>query len=91
MTFCSTRPATALSRYAITPDGSLTLLGSTTFTNGLGAVDARLSPDGKYLSVTGGRGQVIATFAVNGSDLAELPSSPTPLPAGTSPTGLAVV
>ncbi|MGI8665066.1 MAG: lactonase family protein [Jatrophihabitans sp.] len=80
-----------LSRYAIQRDGSLVLLGSTSFTNGVGAVDARLSPDGRYLSVTGGRGLVVSTFAVHGGDLTELPSSPVALPAGTSPTGLVVL
>lgn len=80
-----------LSRYAIQPNGSLALLGTTEFTNGLGAVDARLSPDGRTLSVAGGRGLVVSTFAVHGGDLTELPSSPTPLPAGTSPTGIVVL
>jgi 6-phosphogluconolactonase len=80
-----------LSSFAINPDGSLVLLGTTPFTNGLGAVDARLSPDGSTLSVTGGRGQVVSTFAVNGGQLTELASSPTPLPAGSSPTGLVVL
>jgi 6-phosphogluconolactonase (cycloisomerase 2 family) len=80
-----------LSRYAINTDGSLTLLGTTGFTNGAGAVDARLSPDGKFLSVTGGRAQVISSFAVDGANLTELPSSPTPLPAGTSPMGIVVL
>jgi len=80
-----------LSRYSIARDGSLTLLGTTTFTNGLGAVDARLSPDGRTLSVTGGRGHVLTTFAVNGGDLTELPTSPTPLPAAGAPTGLVVL
>jgi 6-phosphogluconolactonase len=80
-----------ISSYAIKPGGSLVLLGSTGFTNGVGAVDARLSPDGRTLSVTGGRGLVISTFAVHRGDLTELPSSPTPLPAGTSPMGLVVL
>ena len=66
------------------------LIGSTPFNNGLGAVDARLSPDGTTLRVTGGRGQVVSMFAVDGGDLTELPSSPTPLPAGTAPTGIVV-
>ena len=55
-----------ISRYSINRDGSLVLLGSTPFNNGLGAVDARLSPDGKTLAVTGGRGQVVSMFAVSG-------------------------
>jgi len=77
-----------LSRYEIKPDGSLKLLGSTAFTNGAGAVDARLTPDGKFLSVTGGSGLVVSTFAVRGGNLAELASSPVALPAGTAPMGL---
>lgn len=79
-----------ISRYSINRDGSLVLLGSTSFTNGLGAVDARLAPDGRTLSVTGGRGQVVSTFAVDGGELTELASSPTPLPADSSPTGIVV-
>ena len=80
-----------LSRYAIGRDGALSLIGTTPFTNGAGAVDARLSPDGKFLYVTGGRGQVVSGFAVNGGDVTELPGSPTPLPAGTSPMGIVVL
>ena len=81
-----------LSRYAIGRDGSLSLIGTTAqFTNGAGAADARLSPDGKFLFVTGGRGLVVSGFAVNGGDVTELPISPTLLPAGTAPTGIVVV
>jgi 6-phosphogluconolactonase (cycloisomerase 2 family) len=80
-----------LSRYGIGRDGSLTLIGTTAFTNGTGAVDARLSPDGRFLFVTGGRGLVVSGFAVHGGDVTELASSPTPLPGGTSPTGIVVM
>ena len=80
-----------LTRYAIGRDGSLSLIGTTAFTNGAGAVDARLSPDGRFLFVTGGRGLVVSGFAVHGGDVNELPSSPTALPAGTAPTGIAVL
>ena len=80
-----------LSSYAIGRDGSLSLIGTTAFTNGAGAVDARLSPDGRFLFVTGGRGLVVSGFAVHGGDVTELPSSPTALPAGTAPTGIVVL
>jgi 6-phosphogluconolactonase len=80
-----------LSSYSIGRDGALTLFGTFAFTNGAGAVDARLSPDGKTLSVTGGRGLVVSTFAVNGGTVTELPSSPVALPAGTAPTGIVVL
>ena len=80
-----------LSRFAINDDGSLTLLGSTSFNDGVGAIDARLSPDGKTLSVVGGRSHLVTTFAVSGGDLTELPSSPVALPAAGAPSGIVVL
>ena len=48
-----------ISSYSINPDGSLVLLGSTPFGSaGAGAVDARLSPDGKTLLVDGSKANV---------------------------------
>ena len=41
--------------------------------------------------MTGGRGRVLSTFAVDGGDLTELAGSPVALPAGSSPTGLVVL
>lgn len=64
---------------------------TTPFINSVGAVDARLSPDGKTLSVTGGRGYVVSTFAVDEEALTELASSPTPLPAEGAPMDLVVL
>jgi 6-phosphogluconolactonase len=64
--FAINTASTNLSRYAISDDGSLSLLGSTTFNDGVGAIDARLSPDGRTLSVIGGRSHLISTFAVAG-------------------------
>ncbi len=81
----------SISSYAISPGGSLTLIGSTPFGSaGAGAVDARLSPDGRTLLVNGSKANVIASFAVNGGNLTELPSSPTPLPAGAVASGIVV-
>ena len=80
----------SISSYAINPGGSLTLIGSTPINGGGADIDARLSPDGRYLLVDGSGMHFISVFAVNGGSLTELPSSPTPLPAGvTSSSGIA--
>ena len=79
-----------ISSYTINPNGSLTLIGSTPINGGGADIDARLSPDGKYLLVDGSGKHFISVFAVNGGSLTEVPSSPTPLPAGvTSSSGIA--
>ena len=78
-----------VSSYAIHADGSLTLSANAPFTNGAGAVDARLSPDGTTLSVTGGRGHVLSTFAVHGGIPDPSWGTPRLAPAAdTAPTGL---
>jgi 6-phosphogluconolactonase len=78
-----------ISSYAINPGGSLTLISSTPITGGGADIDARLSPDGKYLLVDGSGMHFVSVFAVNGGSLTEVPSSPTPLPAGvTSSAGI---
>ena len=81
-----------ISRFAIAPGGALTLLGSTPLrgTGGVGAVDARLSPDGRFLYVDESKTGAVAAFAVHGGNLTELPGSPTSLPAGAAPAGIAV-
>ena len=80
-----------ISGYAIKRDGSLVLIGSFAIRAGGANIDARLSPDGKYLLVNGSGTHVVSVsvFAVNGGNLTEVPSSPTPLPAGaTSSSGI---
>jgi 6-phosphogluconolactonase len=81
-----------ISRYSVAPDGALRLLGSTPVgqTGGVGAVDARLSPDGRDLYVDESRIGKVGEFAVNGGNLTELASSPVALPAGATPAGIAV-
>ena len=81
-----------ISRYAITRGGTLTLLGSTPVggTDGVGAVDARLSPNGHWLFVDQSAAHAVGTFIVDDGNLAELPGSPTALPAGAAAAGIAV-
>ena len=83
----------SISRYVIAADGSLTLLGSTAMKQpaGLSPFDARLSPTGSFLYVVDSGRDAVSAFGVSGGDLTELPSSPTPGPAGAAPFGLVVV
>ena len=82
----------SVSSYAIGRDGSLRLIGSTPFTgpSGLAPEDARLSPDGRTLWVVDSGGRAVSAFEVRGGQLAELPGSPTALPASTAPFGIVV-
>ena len=81
-----------ISRYSIATSGALTLLGSTPVkaTGGVGAVDARLSPNGRTLYVDESKIGAVGAFAVNGGNLTELASSPASLPAGATPAGIVV-
>jgi 6-phosphogluconolactonase len=90
--FTSNTAVPSISRYSIAHDGSLTLLGSTQLSavSEAGPVDLRLSPNGKALYVVDGGSLAVTSFAVHGGDLTELASSPTALPAGTSPVGIVV-
>jgi 6-phosphogluconolactonase len=81
--------SSSISRYSIAADGTLTLLGSTPFA-GRGAFDARLSPDGSTLFLVEDGSDAVGAFAVDGGNLTELTSSPTPLPAGAKPFGIVV-
>ncbi|HEX5291954.1 MAG TPA: beta-propeller fold lactonase family protein [Streptosporangiaceae bacterium] len=76
-----------ISSYAINASGSLTLIGSTPIRGGGANIDARLSPDGRTLSVDGSGAHILSVFAVSGGHLTEVPSSPTPLPGG-APSGI---
>jgi len=82
----------SISRFSIAADGTLTLLGSTpvSATGGVGAVDARLTPDGATLYVDESRIASVGGFEVDGGNLTELSSSPTALPVGATPAGIAV-
>jgi 6-phosphogluconolactonase len=81
----------SISRYAIGSDGALALLGSTPLGGGVSTpFDTRLAPDGGTLWVLDTGSATVSGFAVSGGSLAELPSSPTPLPAGATAFGIVV-
>jgi 6-phosphogluconolactonase (cycloisomerase 2 family) len=84
--------SSTISRYLVARDGTLTLLGSTPVrgTAGIGAVDARLSPNGRWLFLDESAAHAVGTFIVDDGSLTELPDSPTPLPLGAAPAGIAV-
>jgi 6-phosphogluconolactonase len=84
--------SSSVSRYSITRDGSLGLLGSTTLHDptGLAPVDARLAPDGRTLWVVDGGTRAVSGLTVHRGDLTELSQSPTPLPTGSAPFGIVV-
>ena len=89
--FTTNTASGTISRFSIAPRGTLRLLGSTPVRGtGVGAVDERLSPGGRTLYVNEAAAGAVAAFAVHGGHLTELPSSPTPLPAGATPAGIAV-
>lgn len=81
-----------VSRYAIDPSGSLTLLGSTPVNSGggVGGTDAALTPSSQNLYVNETAAHGVAEFAVNGGDLTELPGSPVALPSGVTAAAGAV-
>jgi len=85
--------STTISSYRIRENGSLRYLTSTPFSSGLGIrpFDARLDVGGRYLYVIDAAIASISGFAVSGGSLTELTSSPTALPTGATPFGIATV
>jgi 6-phosphogluconolactonase len=79
-----------ISSYQIASDGALSLLGSTTVSSsrGVGAVDARLSPDGGLLYVDESQAGAIGAFTVSGGSLTELGTFS--LPVGAAAAGIVV-
>jgi 6-phosphogluconolactonase (cycloisomerase 2 family) len=89
--FAVNTASSSVSSYSIAAGGALTLIGSTPLAHTpAGAEDARLSPDGTTLWVVDAGADAVSGFTVNGGTLVELPGSPTPGPAGASPSGIVV-
>jgi 6-phosphogluconolactonase len=80
----------SISSYSIATGGSLTLLRNTPLKAAGTPEDARLSPDGRTLWVVDPTANTVSGFTVDGGSLTELPSSPTPAPAGAAPAGIVV-
>lgn len=80
----------SISRFQIAANGKLTLLGFTPVSGqlGVGAVDARLSTDGRTLYVDESKADSVGEFSVDGGQLTE--QGTIALPAGATPAGLAV-
>jgi 6-phosphogluconolactonase (cycloisomerase 2 family) len=80
----------SISRYSISQEGTLTLLGSTQVSSqsGVGAVDARLSADDRTLYVDESRVDTLGVFAVDHGQLTA--QGTVALPAGASPAGVAI-
>jgi 6-phosphogluconolactonase len=85
--------STTISSYRILSNGSLRVIGSTPFSSGTGIrpFDARLDASGEHLYVVDAAIASVSGFSVSGGSLTELASSATPLPAGATPFGIAVV
>jgi 6-phosphogluconolactonase len=88
--FTTNTASDTVSRYFIHRDGRLTLLGSTPVSSqsGVGAVDERLSTNGRTLYVNESKADVLGEFAVSGGSLSQIGS--VALPSGATPAGVAV-
>ena len=84
--------AATISSFSIGNDGSLTLIGSTPFSNGAGAgaEDARLGPTAQRSRVVEAAHNTVAGFSVSGGSLTELTGSPFAGVAGATPSGIVV-
>jgi 6-phosphogluconolactonase len=91
--FATNTADSTISRFSISWDGSLTLLGSTLLANPTGAkpFDLRLDAGGRHLYVVEPGHDALAALAVDdGGNLTELAGSPVALPAGAAPFGVVV-
>jgi len=82
----------SISRYTIAGDGTLGLVGSTTFntSTGLRPFDAAVSPDGGFLYVVDAGVAKVSAFAISGTSLTEIAGSPVTITGGGAPFGLVI-
>ena len=90
--FAVNTASTTISRYGVSGDGRLDLVGSTPMNSsaGLRPFDASVSPDGGFLYVVAAGVAKISAFAVDGTTVTELAGSPVAIPGGGAPFGMVV-
>ena len=89
----NTATANTIDGFARHADGSLAAMACSPFAAGGAGLASQgaiqVTPDGRFLLVDCSGMHFVSVFAVNGGNLTEVPSSPTPLPAGaTSSSGI---
>jgi 6-phosphogluconolactonase len=82
----------SISRYTIATNGTLGLVGSTTFHTpaGLRPFDAAVTPGGHFLYVVDAGAAKVSAFRVNGTSLTEITGSPVAIGGGGAPFGLVI-
>src|SRR5712671_1858985 len=82
----------SISRYRVAGDGTLGLVGSTTFNTptGLRPFDAAVSPDGGFLYVVDAGVAKVSAFAISGTSLTEIAGSPVTIAGGGAPFGVVI-
>jgi hypothetical protein len=82
----------SISRYTIATNGTLGLVGSTTFNTpaGLRPFDAAVTPGGHFLYVVDAGAAKVSAFRVHGTSLTEITGSPVAIAGGGAPFGLVI-
>jgi 6-phosphogluconolactonase len=82
----------SISRYTIATNGTLGLVGSTTFNTpaGLRPFDAAVTPGGHFLYVVDAGAAKVSAFRVDGTSLTEITGSPVAIAGGGAPFGLVI-
>jgi 6-phosphogluconolactonase (cycloisomerase 2 family) len=82
----------SISRYTIAANGTLGLVGTTSFNTptGLRPFDAAVTPGGHFLYVVDAGAARVSAFRVNGTSLTEIAGSPIAIAGGGAPFGLVI-
>jgi 6-phosphogluconolactonase (cycloisomerase 2 family) len=82
----------SISRYTIAANGTLGLVGTTSFNTptGLRPFDAAVTPGGHFLYVVDAGAARVSAFRVSGTSLTEIAGSPVAIAGGGAPFGLVI-